>query len=389
MIVIGFGPRDGQVDRCAGLELAPARLRRASITCPWHGVAVPVWSTLPTRQAGASSGGRRRPARQPDDGRHRVPLRALGHDGVDLAARPDLGARPGIGGDHQPGARLAVALVELEPRPAGGHLLRLGLAEHRQRRGGGEPASVRYQPARAAAAVEQQHEQQGQPAPPALAAPALTLGGLLGRTCARSAAGWRVGHRSAASASRRTRSWRRPWLDGRLAPAVSGAGSVARHRAGCARSRHGLRPLGARGGRPVGGPHRAEVLGQLGVVGRPSRSAARTRRTWVSSTLASCGRRSGSRAVARATSASRYGGIGPAVRNSRRRRHVLVDVGVRHLDRGVAGVRLAPGEQLEQHDAGAVDVGAGVGAARTSPARAAGRRRCRSAGPGSRSRSAT
>ncbi len=46
-----------------------------------------------------------------------------------------------------------------------------------------------------------------------------------------------------------------------------------------------------------------------------------------------------------------------------RLRDVLVHVGVRHLDRRVAGVRLLAGEHLEQHDAGRVDVGAGVGVA--------------------------
>ncbi len=40
----------------------------------------------------------------------------------------------------------------------------------------------------------------------------------------------------------------------------------------------------------------------------------------------------------------------------------LVDVLVRHRQRAVAGVRLGPGEQFVHHDAGRVDVGAGVGA---------------------------
>ena len=40
----------------------------------------------------------------------------------------------------------------------------------------------------------------------------------------------------------------------------------------------------------------------------------------------------------------------------------LVNVLVRHRQRAFAGVRLGPGEQFVQHDAGRVDVGAGVGA---------------------------
>ena len=43
--------------------------------------------------------------------------------------------------------------------------------------------------------------------------------------------------------------------------------------------------------------------------------------------------------------------------------HVLVDVLVGDLDRRLALVRLGAGEQLVEHDAGGVDVGAGVGAA--------------------------
>ena len=48
---------------------------------------------------------------------------------------------------------------------------------------------------------------------------------------------------------------------------------------------------------------------------------------------------------------------------ARRWRHILVHVRVGDLDRRLAGVRLAAGEQLEQHDPGAVDVGPGIGAA--------------------------
>ena len=45
---------------------------------------------------------------------------------------------------------------------------------------------------------------------------------------------------------------------------------------------------------------------------------------------------------------------------ARRCRHVVVHVRVRDLDRRLAGVRLAAGEQLEQHDPGAVDVRPGI-----------------------------
>ena len=46
-----------------------------------------------------------------------------------------------------------------------------------------------------------------------------------------------------------------------------------------------------------------------------------------------------------------------------RRRHVVVDVLPGHVGRPVAVERHPAGEHLEQHDAGRVDVGAGVGAA--------------------------
>ena len=92
----------------------------------------------------------------------------------------------------------------------------------------------------------------------------------------------------------------------------------------------------------------------------PSSSARWTRRTCWSSTRASAERWSRSRQVARATSASTYGGSpGWTVGRSA---DVLVHVLVGDLDGGLTGVRLLAGEHLVEHGAAGVDVGAGVGA---------------------------
>ena len=54
---------------------------------------------------------------------------------------------------------------------------------------------------------------------------------------------------------------------------------------------------------------------------------------------------------------------GDALDDPRRRRHVVVHVPVGHRHRALGVVRRRAGQQLEQQDAGGVDVGAGVGAA--------------------------
>ncbi len=112
------------------------------------------------------------------------------------------------------------------------------------------------------------------------------------------------------------------------------------------------------------GQHRAEVLGQLGVVvqtfaqgGPYAADLSQQHPRIMRPDVGLPGRGPGDQCVE--VRRDRTGGV-----EGRRRRNILVHVGVRDLDGRLAGVRLLAGEELEQHDPGTVDVGPGVGLAR-------------------------
>ena len=283
---------------------------------------------------------------QPGERRHRVPLGAAGQDRGDGAVAGHVLPAGGVGAHHRAGRdRLGVGPagdVERQsgapppwPRADPG-----GQVDHAGCRG--EATLAEPPAARARRSGQQQHDHQQQRSAPRPAS-ARRPGGRLA-TCSASIAlgAARRDHAGVVGARRRAR------------PAP-GSGSSASAPARRARSR--CRRLPSRCTGTVG--VRSEV--SSGSSATPWSRATLTRRTWCSSTCASAGRRSRSRAVARATSASTYGGMPATIREGGG--HVLVDVLVGDLDRGVALVRLAAGEHLVEHDAGGVHVRAGVGAA--------------------------
>ncbi|CAA9286601.1 MAG: hypothetical protein AVDCRST_MAG48-175, partial [uncultured Friedmanniella sp.] len=152
----------------------------------------------------------------------------------------------------------------------------------------------------------------------------------------------------------------------RVAPGARalGGGAVGRT-AGDRTAGHALRQPGVGVGAGVHGlrAERAEVLGELGVVehavrqgGPDAAHLGEQHPGVVRPVVGVAGGGPGDQGV-------EVGRDPTGAVHRRRRRHVVVDVGVGDLDGGLAGVRLPSGEQLEQHHARAVDVGAGVGPA--------------------------
>ena len=284
-----------------------------------------------------------------------VPLLAeREHDG-DGAAVEDPLAGPGVGA-RSPGRRArsrSRPVADLGLEAGGLELLdggRLRQAEDAGRGGVAGPAEPPGADA-GAADEEQGEDQEDRPAAGARRPVA-------GRPADEPGARVRPGPAPRAVGVGRARSCARGWS---AAVGRAPSGPRTRRRRTGRRSVSSGRP-GVLDGRTTGTGARRQVGLELRVLAHAAASAWLTRCTWWSST-AGVGRplargrgRWPGRPARRRTAGCRATVAG-------RRRHVLVDVLVGDLDRRLALVRLRAGEQLVEHDAGGVHVGAGVGAA--------------------------